>query len=400
MGKRRRFIKNTLFGTAGLAIGRIETLLKSNAHIADTNTLLLTRNNSKESMFLSPQGTLAFPGAEGFGAHSRGGRDGKIIVVSNLKDYIPGKDSVIEGSFRAACEAKGPRIVVFEISGNIGLMDHLTIREPYITISGETAPGGGICTKNYGLYIATHDVIMRYIRSRPGDHVGREQTGGKSWAVHAMRIIPGGRSVILDHCSFSWANDEVCSVGGEGITDITVQWCIISESLNWSTHPKAPHGYGSLIRSNGNVSFHHNLYALHRSRSPRPGTYGEGSILFDFRNNLMYKGGLGYTAADPVRMNFIGNYHPTTPFAATDSCEYYSRGNTGVISGGIKRQEEFDVAPVSTTSAEEAREMIIENCGAILPERDAVDTRVIGYVKTGKGMLINSADEVGGWPEL
>jgi len=113
--------------------------------------------------------------------------------------------------------------------------------------------------------------------------------------------------VIVDHCSASWSTDEVLSVSGEGITDVTVQWCIISESLNRSVHGKGAHGYGSLIRCNGNVTFHHNLYAHHSSRCPRPGTYGEGSILLDFRNNLLYNA-YGYSGGDPVRMNYVGNY--------------------------------------------------------------------------------------------
>lgn len=342
----------------------------------------------------------AFQGAEGFGAFSRGGRGGKPVVVSNLKDYIPGKEDPVPGSFRAACEEKGPRTVVFDISGYIELKDHLTLSEPYITISGETAPGGGVCTKNYGLYIATHDVVVRYFRSRPGDEAGRLLDGARSWPVHSLRITPGGRNIILDHCSFSWANDEVCSLGGDGITHITIQWCIISESLNWSTHRKAPHGYGSLIRANGKVSFHHNLFALHRSRSPRPGTYGEGSILFDFRNNLMYKGGSGYTARDPVRMNFMGNYHPDTPFSASGTCDFFEEGNIGRFSGGNRMSEPFEVAPVRTTSANVARREVLNSCGAILPRRDAVDERIIHHVETGSGRLINSADEVGGWPKL
>jgi len=337
----------------------------------------------------------AFPGAEGFGAQSRGGRGGKIIFVTNLND------DVRPGSLRAACRAKAPRTVIFRVSGTIELKSTLNIKEPFITIAGQTAPGDGICTKNYGISINTHDVIIRYMRSRPGDEVGRKLAKkGKKWETDAICIGKPSRNVILDHCSFSWANDEVCSVSGEDITDVTVQWCIISESLNNSTHAKGSHGYGSLIRCNGNVSYHHNLYAFHRSRSPRPGTYGEGSILFDFRNNLMHMGGQGYSAKDPVRMNFVANFHRNTPFKATSTCEYFSSENEGKISGGKKRKEPFKVAEVTTTSAETAAKAIIKSCGAILPKRDPVDTRVIQLVKSGKGNLVNSADEAGRWPKL
>jgi hypothetical protein len=148
------------------------------------------------------------------------------------------------------------------------------------------------------------------------------------------------------------------------------------------------------------VSFHHNLYAFHRSRSPRPGTYGEGSILLDFRNNLMQQGGQGYSAEDPVRMNFVANYHPDTPFKATETCEHFSAENVGEVLGGVARSDPFNVVPVPTTSATEARDAILESCGATLPARDAVDARVIALVRAGQGTLINQVEDVGDWPEL
>jgi pectate lyase len=334
----------------------------------------------------------AFPGAEGFGADTPGGRGGKVYRVTTLADYRPGKEPSIEGSLRAAVEAEGPRIVVFRVSGTIPLKTTLRIRNPYLTLAGQTAPGGGICLKNYGTSIGTHNVIIRYLRFRPGDEMGKE--------MDALGVVGGSYNVIIDHCSTSWGNDEVLSISGAGITDVTVQWCIISESLNRSSHSKGAHGFGSLIRCNGNVTFHHNLYALHRSRSPRPGTYGEGSILFDFRNNLLHKGGRGYTAEDPVRMNFVANYHPTTPFKATPTCEFFSDGNIGQIGGGKGRTEPFEAASVLTTHAEVAHDAILESCGAILPKRDLVDARVIAHVRAGTGELIDSQAEVGGWATL
>jgi len=340
----------------------------------------------------------AFPGAEGAGAYSRGGRGGKVIFVTSLKDYLPGEESVIPGTLRAACTAKGPRTVLFRVSGTIELKETLHITEPYLTIAGQSAPGDGICLKNYRVRVEAHDVVIRYLRCRPGDEVGRRL--GKPWETDGVSISGQSRDVILDHCSISWANDEVCSVHGREITNVTVQWCIISESLKESTHEKGRHGYGSLIRANGEVSFHHNLYAFHQSRTPRPGSRGDGCLLFDFRNNLLHKGGHGYTAADPVRMNFVGNHHENTPFHASGSCRYYREGNVGEISGGHRQDEPFEVAEVTTTTAEAAREAILESCGAILPKRDAVDRRIVELVKSGAGKLIDSADEVGGWPEL
>lgn len=340
----------------------------------------------------------AFPGAEGFGAYSKGGRGGKVLFVTTTLDYS--KDMpVIVGSLRAAVEADGPRTVIFRTSGLIHLRRPLEINNPFITIAGQTAPGEGICLTNYAVNIKTHDVIIRYLRIRPGDTIGKIKVseGGK-WDTDALSINKGSKNVIIDHCSMSWANDEVCSVSGEGITNVTVQWCFITESLNDSTHSKGKHGYGSLIRTNGNITFHHNLYAFHRSRSPRPGTYGDGSILLDFRNNFMYMGGQGYTSKDPVRMNFIGNYHPDTPFKATDSCRNFTDNNIGKFTGGIKRTDSFDVAPVNTKSAEKARQDIIQFGGATLPVRDGIDSRIIKLISNSKGQIIDSQTQVGGYP--
>jgi len=362
---------------------------------------------------------LAFPGAEGFGAYARGGRSGKVLFVTNLEDYTPGKEKPVPGSLRAACIASGPRIVVFRVSGTIPLKAALTITEPYITIAGQSAPGGGICVKHHQAVVRTHDVIVRYIRFRPGDELGpayRKQ--GKRFEPDALSVGTPSREVIFDHCSASWAIDEVLSVSGEGITNITVQWCIISESLNRSYHAKGPHGYGSLIRCNGNVTFHHNIYAHHRARSPRPGTYGKGSILLDFRNNLIYNS-YGYTAEDPARINYIGNYIKRPRGQAFrvggDATTLYVQGNRlagggdqneddwKLISGAKehnKMREAYPVAAVVTDGALTAYERILASCGATLPERDAVDARIVEEIRTGKGRIIDSQREVGGWPRL
>ncbi|MBT3268429.1 pectate lyase [Candidatus Poribacteria bacterium] len=345
-------------------------------------------------------GLLAFPGAEGFGRYAKGGRGGAVLFVTNLSDYRPGEE-VIPGSLRAAVEAEGARTVVFRVSGTIELKGTLSIREPYITVAGQTAPGDGICVRNYGVSVQTHDVIVRHIRCRPGDEVGRlPEYAERGWSTDALSLSGAARDVILDHCSTSWANDEVLSVSGAGITGVTVQWCIISESLNASTHHKGSHGYGSLIRTNGTVSFHHNLYAFHSSRSPRPGTYGDGSILFDFRNNVMHAGGQGYSADDPVRMNFVANYHPTTPFSANPATTYYADSNFGDITGDGAVPAAYAVAPVVTTTASEAYTAVLDAAGAVLPARDAVDARVVDLVRKGVETQVDSAEEVGGWPTL
>lgn len=344
--------------------------------------------------------TPAFPEAEGFGKFSKGGRGGKVLFVTTLLDN-PNEKTKIPGSLRTAVETEGPRTIIFRISGNIHLRRPLRIKHPFITIAGQSAPGSGICLQNYALQIETHDVIVRHLRIRPGDTIGvSKKEEGKDWETDALCITNEAKNVIIDHCSMSWANDEVCSVSGAGTNNISVQWCFITESLNQSTHGKGAHGYGSLIRSNGNISFHHNLYAFHRSRSPRPGTYGDGSILLDFRNNYLYMGGKGYTAKDPSRVNFIGNYHTDTPFKATDSCTFYASDNEGNFSGGVNNGKEFKVTPVTTTSPLLAKTSIISSAGATLPLRDSSDLRVLKLINSNKGKLINSQKDVGGWPLL
>lgn len=199
---------------------------------------------------------LAFPTAEGFGAYAIGGRGGDVYHVTNLND-----DG--EGSLRYGIEnAGGPRTIVFDISGTIKLEDRLTIKNPYITIAGQTAPGDGICVRDYQFGIAADHVIVRYIRARLGDQAGQE-----SDAIS----ITSGHNIIIDHCSASWSVDEVlsCSTGDKDAIDkVTVQWCIIAEGLYNSIHAKGSHGYGSLIRGcyGAQYSYIKNLYAHNNNR--------------------------------------------------------------------------------------------------------------------------------------
>lgn len=360
----------------------------------------------------------AFPGAEGFGAMTRGGRGGAVLLVTNVEDYAPGKEEPVPGSLRAAIETPGPRIVVFRVGGLIELKAPLVIREPYLTLAGQTAPGDGICLVNYACVLKeTHDVVIRHMRCRPGDIMGVE--------LDALSTASGCRNIILDHCSVSWGNDETLSVSGAGQDLITVQWCIISESLDRSSHQKGAHGYGTLLRTDGRVTFHHNLYAHHRTRCPRPGTYGEDpGLLLDFRNNVIYNWNApaGYTAKDPARINYVGNYlKPGT--STTDRTHAFSIGGEATkmfVAGNIvegvdtegrdnwvlicnadavhKAEKPFRVASVATTTAREAFECVLEDAGATRPVRDRVDVRVVESVRNGIGRIIDSQAEVGGWP--
>lgn len=236
--------------------------------------------------------TLAFPGAMGFGRCSQGGRGGEVYHVTSLADSGP-------GTLRAAIDAEGPRTVIFDVSGTISLDSPLTITNDYITIAGQTAPGDGITLRGNSLRINANHVIVRYLRSRIGDETDVEDD--------AVSLI-GGSNIILDHISASWAIDEVLSAsqrftgapGQKQLTDITIQWSIISEGLYEAGHEKGNRAYGSLIRGNAGArySWIGNLWATHHSRMPRIGNYQtpyddpEG-ILFDFRNNVMYNWGHG-----------------------------------------------------------------------------------------------------------
>jgi len=364
-------------------------------------------------------GLPAFPGAEGVGRYAVGGRGGKVFLVTNLNDAG-------SGSFREACEAEGPRIVVFRVGGLIELESSLRIENPYITIAGQTAPGDGICLKNYPFQVRnTHDVIVRYIRARPGDVAKKEMDAFS---------VGSSRNVIVDHCSASWGSDETLSVTSKGTTNVTVQWCMITESLNESVHHKGAHGYGSLLRIHeGAMTFHHNLYAHHRSRNPRPGSYeAEIGMLLDFRNNLIYDWGsrAGYNSGDRLRMNYVGNYLKAGP-STKDPGYAFSIGSPWVaifmgdnyLEGApeknranwlmIRAPEEFAAeseakfrvakpfppALVKTESPHEAYKRILADAGATLPVRDAVDARIIEEIRTGGGRIINSQADVGGWPE-
>ncbi len=358
---------------------------------------------------------LAFPGAEGFGAQSVGGRYGQVIEVTNLDDSGP-------GSLRAAVEAIGPRIVVFRIGGTIELLKGLTIDNPYITIAGQTAVGEGIILKNHPsnkkatIYSNTHDVIIRYIRSRPGPSLEATKS------LDALRI--SGYRVIVDHCSFSWATDEVVSTWRDA-RDISIQWCIIAEGLNNSTHLEGSHSKGLLIKGAGNerISIHHNLFAHSEARNPRINSGG----IVDVVNNVIYNCRLtGSTVGSKYavgQVNYVGNYLKHGPNTASDylvstkgggsnGFELYIEGNISprrqtadlderlVVKSRSRRwvvETPHAALPVTTTTALEAYHQVLSKAGATLPARDAIDTRIVADVLNGTGNIIDDPSDVGGW---
>ncbi len=369
---------------------------------------------------------LAFPGAEGFGAYAKGGRGGDVCYVTNTNDSG-------EGSLREAIiSAAGPRTIVFAVSGLIQLQSKLEIDKNCITIAGQTAPGDGICLRDYPLIVSADHVIVRFIRSRLGD-----ESGCESDAIS----ISSGHNIIMDHCSASWSVDEVfsCSTARRGVLDnVTVQWSIISEALNNSIHHKGIHGYGALIRGccGARYSYHHNLFAHNKSRNPRPGNYDSNpytsdplGLEFDFRNNVVYNWNdtrPSYDAdTDSVcRINYVNNYFKAGPNGSYGhiyeaNCKHfkgYYEGN--YFNGGIpsdqysmvdfcgwskseinnwKQTVPFSTGPIITQTAQDAYASVIKHVGASLA-RDPVDTRVINDVIHGTGAIIDSQEQVGGWP--
>jgi hypothetical protein len=348
--------------------------------------------------------------AEGFGAATPGGRDGRRIAVTSLADTGP-------GSLRAALEARGPRQVVFEIAGLVTLASPITVTEPYLTLDGSSAPGDGVCVRGSGLIIRSHDVIVRHMRFRPGDINGAE--------VDALNVAGDSHHVLIDHVSASWAVDENLSASG-AIHDVTIQWSLIAEGLNNSVHAKGAHGYGSLVRAVGGVTLHHNLWAHNDSRNPRIGdNYGAPPWpTFDVRNNVIYDyGDVAHgMVGDRLSANFVNNVirpGPSSdakkpPIALTDTAavEYYLAGNhvegrnPGAGLALFNHAERVTLAkapfaapPVTTSSAEAALEDVLAGAGATLPRRDAVDARIVGEVRGRSGKIIDSQKQVGGWPE-
>ena len=378
---------------------------------------------SSASAVSAPARVVAFPGAEGAGAYAAGGRGGRVLRVTSLEDSGP-------GSLRAAVEAEGARTIVFDVGGTIQLRTPLRIRNGRVTIAGQTAPGGGITVRDQPVLIQANDVVVRYIRARLGDATGVE--------ADAFSIERGER-IIVDHVSASWSVDETLSAGepgrdaSKGVRDVTVQWSIIAESLNGSGHAKGSHGYGSLIRAGfgARLSWHHNLWAHHSARMPRPGNYNGPEIdptgpLMEFRSNVFYNWGgtrSGYNAdeASHIAYNFIDNAYvtgpnSTRPVAFQESnrlARAHFAGNsmngqipadpwslvTGVAVPANRLAQPIMVAPVRADPAPSAFARVLAGAGASRV-RDAVDRRVIATVEQRGGAIIDSQNEVGGWPAL
>ena len=281
----------------------------------------------------------AFPGAEGFGRYTTGGRGGQIIHVTSLEDYCDSKDysptqttdKAIPGTLRYAIRQQGPRIIVFDVAGTIHLKAPLKINNGDVTILGQTAPGDGICVADQTFNINCSNAIVRFIRCRMGDQGKRYFNKGEA-LTGAYQVVEDDamnsyhkagnecHNVIIDHCSMSWSTDECASFYGN--KNFTLQWCIIGQSLRNSTHVKGRHGYGG-IWGGENASFHHNVIHNNDSRNPRF-DHGYVSPLagpVDYINNTVFNWGIksaygGETAPDMEvkKINMIANYYKAGEF--------------------------------------------------------------------------------------
>ena len=363
-----------------------------------------------------PDSVAAFPGAEGYGSMTPGGRGGKVMAVTNTDANGP-------GSLQAACDARGPRIVVFKVSGTID--GNVKIKNDFITIAGQTAPGDGITIKG-NLAIDANDVVIRYLRVRT-DHDG-DALGGRY-----------RKNIIVDHVSASWSSDEVFSLYHN--ENVTIQWCMITEAC---AKADGSHRFGG-IWGNHHGTYHHNLIAHNDSRNPR---WASGCGYNDYRNNLLYNwgyqscyGGEAHQKGDrrkpPIEhstINMIANYYKPGPATRSDVKDCIaspsSRGDDdfgswhvadNYVDGfpevttnnwlGVKGNKftklstPWESMPIHQQSAADAYLTVLQHAGCSLPKRDSIDTRIIEEVRNGTAAygnngIITKPEDVDGWPAL
>lgn len=366
----------------------------------------------------------AFPTAEGFGAGAVGGRGGKVIYVVNTNESG-------QGSLRDCIEASEPRTCIFRTGGTIVLdQKSLVVRNPFLTIAGETAPGGGIAVRNGAqvrpsIEIQTHDVIIRHLRLRPGPHTVEACCSG-ALGLYSQ----AAKNIMLDHISASWGSDE--TVDSEGATNFTWQWGITSEPLVSGGPGKKNRARNMLFTKGGNISAHHSLFAMGKFRNPQIKSSDPDAVA-SVVNNVLYSPRWEYVVSfgdewSATRANVVGNYkikgknevddHLVHLFAESGKGHaIYLKDNYDepyrtepaqdenlVVAEDQRRfivETPFDAPAIRTSSPRQAYEEVLAHAGATKPERDIVDKRIIELVENRRGKLLrNDPATVGGWPEL
>lgn len=345
---------------------------------------------------------LAFPGAEGFGALSRGGRGGTIYHVTNLNDSGT-------GSLRSCLEAVGPRYCLFDVSGTIRLSTHINVKNPYLTVAGESAPSPGITIREHTITLKTHDVILRHLRFRAGN----DNAGGGLDDRDGFKIHDNAYNSIIDHISVSWGVDENLSFWGGGIHDVTVSNSLISEALANAGHTEGIHSMGTLVGDGvKNIALLNNLSAHNADRNFL--IKGGGSALLV--NNLFYNWrhdratGVGSLVS---RATVLGNVYlkgPDTPAnsiairVGDPSGLLYAEDNhvEGVGLGTATNTATYPVTPtlVSVNNSSVVEAAVTTHAGARPRDRDPVDTRVVQTLGSRSGRIIDSPVQVGDWPLL
>ncbi len=383
---------------------------------------------------------LAFPGAQGWAAHTPGGRGGHVIRVTTLATRGP-------GSLREALDASGPRTVVFEVGGVIDLgRETVAITSPYLTIAGQTAPSPGVTLIRGGIDVATHDVVIRHLRVRPGEAGAAKMSGVDFDAISTV----AAHDVIVDHCSLTWATDENLSASGPRFVEggrttedfargtshrITFSNNLIAEGLAYSSHAKGEHSKGTLVHDHvRDILIVGNLYAHNVERNPLFKGGARGQVL----NNLIYDPGPRAVHYNLIAEEWVGHEYergqmilrgnvlragPSTPqplaffmLGGSGDVEVFAEDNLAVdrignplpgagryttASANVVATQPAPALPFGVTLLESGavQDAVIANAGARPWDRDDVDRRIVANVIEGRGEIIDSESEVGGYPD-
>lgn len=382
----------------------------------------------------------AFPGAEGWAASTPGGRGGRILRVTTLDASGP-------GSLLDALAERGPRIIVFEVGGVIDLGGRIVeVREPFLTVAGQTAPSPGVTLIRGGLLVGAHDIVIRHVRVRPGE-AGHPKASG--WEPDGLSTLHGARDIIIDHCSLTWGIDENLSVSSKPFTGagpdewrrnasrrVTFSRNLIAEGLNRSTHSKVAHSKGSLVMDNcTDVLLLGNLWASNVERNPQI----KGGSRTTTVNNLIYNPGVTavhyhlndrlWQGRPPVtgRADVVGNvlrHGPDTlaglalvRFVGNGDLELHTADNLAFDRAGrpvatvyednryggriLPRTEPVNWPPgLRALPVAEVEEAVLRDAGARPWDRDAIDLRILRQVRDGTGRVIDAESDVGGYPPV